>query len=110
MRKPVIALALGAMISAGCFTVQPPAPAPAPSSVSAWGPLGGFAVNYGNCAGHVTLVNGFATVTDPCFDGNNNVVVCTDSTAPNPVKCSPMPGSLLISGAGSDVIAYGRLK
>ncbi len=98
------------MISAGCFTVQPPAPAPAPAAVSAWGPLGGFAVSYGNCAGHVTLVNGFATVTDPCFDGNNNVVVCTDSTAANPVKCESIPGSLLLSGTGSDVIAYGRLK
>ena len=68
MRTPVLALALGAMISTGCFTVQPPAAPPAPATVSAWGPLGGFAVNYGNCAGHVTLVNGFATVTDPCFE------------------------------------------
>lgn len=110
MRTPVIALALGALIAAGCFTVQPPSPPPSPATVTAWGPMGGFAVNYGNCAGHVTLVNGFATVTDPCFDGNNNVVVCSDSTAPNPVKCSPIPGSLLLSGTGADVIAYGRLK
>lgn len=110
MRKAMVILALAGVMTAGCFTVQPPPPAPVPSSVSAWGPMGGFAVNYGGCAGQISLVNGFATVSDPCFTGNNNVVMCTDSTAANAVRCAPEPGSLLVSGAGADVIAYARLR
>jgi hypothetical protein len=38
------------------------------------------------------------------------VVICTDSTAPNPVKCAAVAGALLMQGTGSDEISYARAK
>lgn len=79
--------------------------------MTAWSPTGGFTINSGgNCAGQVSLVAGFATVTDTCFTSSYNVVVCSDNTMASPVRCTPAIGSLSLSGTGSDSISYARLK
>src|SRR5437870_11744660 len=92
-------------ISAGCLQIAPE-PAPPPTSVSSWGPLGGFTMSSGaNCAGHATLINGLATIQDPCFTGRENIVLCTDNTSPAAVSCTPGSGKLAIMGIGSDSIA-----
>jgi hypothetical protein len=62
------------------------------------------------CAGRVAMENGAATVRDSCFTGDTNVVLCTDVTAANPMRCTPEAGSLSISGSGSDVISYARME
>ena len=61
------------------------------------------------CAGRVALAQGQAVVKDGCFSGDTNVVICTDATAPNPIKCAPSQGKLEIAGAGADVISYARV-
>lgn len=79
--------------------------------MTAWSPTGGFTINSGgNCAGQITMLNGFATVNDPCFTGSYNVVLCSDTTAPHAVQCTPSIGALSLSGTGSDTIAYARMK
>ena len=79
--------------------------------MSSWGPAGGFTLSSGStCAGHAALIAGRGSVSDPCFTGVDNVVMCTDTTAPNAVQCSPGTGYLVLSGAGSDTIAYARMK
>lgn len=95
----------------GCLEVQSQ-PAPPPTTMSSWGPLGGFTMSSGaaTCAGHATLNGGLASVSDPCFTGGANIVLCTDTTAPNPVKCSPESGYLTISGAPGDTIAWARVR
>jgi len=109
MRTLTILLAFSGLMAAGCFTYS--APPPPPTSMSAWSPTGGFTLNSGgNCAGQVSLTGGLATVTDTCFTGSYNVVVCSDNTLPNPVRCTPSLGSLSLSGTGSDSISYARLK
>ena len=62
------------------------------------------------CAGRATLQQGEATVTDSCFSGDTNIVLCTNVTGLNPVRCTPRPGSLSIAGIGSDQISYARVK
>jgi hypothetical protein len=37
-------------------------------------------------------------------------VVCTDTTAPMAVQCTPESGYLTIAGAGADMISYARVK
>lgn len=97
------------LMAAGCFTYS--APAPPPTSMTAWSPTGSFTFSSGgNCAGQTTLVNGFATVNDPCFTSSYNTVICSDNTLPNPVRCTPAIGSLTLSGTGSDAVSYARLK
>jgi len=80
--------------------------------IAANGIFGGANVNVnpGLCAGRVTLQQGEATVTDNCFSGETNVVVCTDATAPNPIKCAPGRGTLIVVGNGNDIISYARLR
>jgi len=96
-------------MAAGCFTYS--APPPPPTSMTAWSPTGSFSFSSGGtCAGQITLVNGFTTVNDACFTSSYNVVVCSDNTLPNPVRCTPASGSLTISGTGTDSISYARLK
>jgi hypothetical protein len=109
MRIALILMALGGLMGAGCFTYSvPPTP---PTSMTAWSPTGGFTLNSGgNCAGQIALSGGFATVNDACFLSSYDVVVCSDNTLPNPVRCTPAPGSLSLSGSGSDTISYARLK
>lgn len=109
MRKVFALLAAASLFASGCFQFPPPPPT-TPTSVTTWGPMGGMSINTGVCAGQVILNAGAAVVTDPCFTGNTNVVLCTDSTAPSAVRCAAMPGSLDILGTGSDVIAYARVK
>ncbi len=81
-------------------------------TISAAGVFGGanVNVNLGMCAGRIVLVQGEATVHDRCFTGDTNVVLCTDATSPNPIKCAPGDGTLAIAGTGSDVINYARVR
>jgi len=109
MRILIILIALSGLTAAGCFTYS--APPPPPTTMTAWSPTGGFTLNSGgNCAGQVSLKGGFATVTDPCFASSYDVVVCSDNTFANPVRCTPAMGSLSLSGTGNDSISYARLK
>ena len=109
MRIPVALLAMIGLMAPGCFTYS--APAPPPTSMTAWSPTGSFSFSSGGtCAGQISLVSGFATVTDQCFTSSYNVVVCSDNTMANPVRCTPTIGSLSLSGTGSDSISYARLK
>jgi hypothetical protein len=101
---------LGFSLCTGCFQV-PAEPAPPPTSISSFGPLGSFTMTSGaNCAGHATLVGGIATVNDSCFTGADNVVLCTDTTTPAAVKCVAASGSLNLAGASGDTIAYARIR
>ena len=109
MRTSKILLPILGLMVAGCFTYS--APAPPPTSMTAWSPTGSFSFSSGgNCAGQASLVNGFATITDSCFTSSYNVVLCSDNTLPNPVRCTPSVGSLSLSGSGSDSVSYARLK
>jgi hypothetical protein len=109
MRTSMILLALGGWMAAGCFTYSPPPPPP--TSMTAWSPGGGFSVNTGGtCVGRVNLTDGLATVTDACFAGPYDVVICSDNTMPNPVRCTSSLGTLTISGTGNDSVSYARLK
>jgi hypothetical protein len=110
MHKLLPALAIAALLAGGCYmNVPTPAPPP-PTSMTTWGPLGGMSINTGVCAGQITLNAGIASLSDPCFTGSTNVVLCTDTTAPNPVRCAAAPGALDVSGTGSDIVAYARVK
>ena len=110
MRGIVAMLALIGATMAGCLQVQPQPPLPA-TTMSSWGPAGGFTLSSGStCAGHATLNAGRASVSDPCFTGADNIVMCTDTTAANAVQCSPGYGYLTISGTGGDTISYARMK
>ncbi len=105
-----IASAMLAMTLCGCLMV-PPEPTPPPTTITSYGPLGGFTMSSGaNCAGHATLINGFVTVQDPCFSSSENVVICTDTSSPSAVSCTPGSGRLSIAGMGSDTVAYARVK
>lgn len=99
-----------ALLLSGCLQVAPQPPVP-PTSMSSWGPLGGFSVTSGApCAGKATLSDGTASVSDACFSGTNDIVMCTDTSAANPVKCTPGTGVLQISGGLGDTIAYARVR
>ncbi len=109
MRTLIILIALSGLMTAGCFTYS--APPPPPTSMTAWSPTGSFSFSSGSsCVGRVTLTDGLATVTDSCFSSPSDVVVCSDNTLPNPVRCTSSPGSLALSGTGSDSVSYARLK
>jgi len=111
MRVIVAMLALIGATTAGCLQVQPQPPLP-PTTMSSWGPNGGFTLSSGpsTCAGHATLSAGHTSVTDPCFTGVDNVVMCTDTSTASAVQCSPSSSYLAISGAGSDTISYARVR
>jgi hypothetical protein len=110
MRKFLPALALAALFASGCYMSVPAPPPPTPTTVTTWGPLGGMSINTGVCAGQVSLNAGIASISDSCFTASTNVVLCTDTTAPNPVRCAAVPGTLNLSGTGNDTIAYARVK
>lgn len=79
--------------------------------MSSWGPLGGFTITSGSdCAGYATLNSKEVSVSASCFTGDDNIVMCTDTTAANPVMCKPGNGYLRVSGAAGDIIAYARLR
>lgn len=110
MRTIITLLSLAGLTASGCLQVQPQ-PAVPPTTMTSWGPLGSFSMSSGAvCAGQATLTGGIASVTDPCFTGSTNVVLCTDTTAASAVKCAPGAGSLAISGAAGDTVSYARLK
>jgi hypothetical protein len=50
------------------------------------------------------------SVSASCFTGDDNIVMCTDTTAPNPVMCRPNNGYLTVSGTIGDTISYVRLR
>jgi hypothetical protein len=81
-------------------------------SINTAGFLGGASVSLdiGMCAGRVAPSQGEATIRDDCFTGDTNVVLCTDATAASPIKCSPGPGTLSISGTGGDIISYAPVR
>ncbi|HYA36639.1 MAG TPA: hypothetical protein VEF03_13525 [Candidatus Binataceae bacterium] len=111
MRSTRLALALAALTAWGCFYSVPQPPPPQPTTMNAWGPFGGFSLNSGGgCAGQVTLTNGVATVHDPCFTDDTNVVICSDSTAAYATRCAASQGSLSVSGNANDVIGYARVR
>lgn len=62
------------------------------------------------CAGHVRLAQGVATVNDSCFTGDTNIVLCTDATAANAVECAAGNGKLALAGTGNDLINYARVR
>jgi hypothetical protein len=111
MRLIVVMFALIGTMTAGCFQLPPQPPLP-PTTMSSWGPAGGFTLSSGPsaCAGHATLTAGRTSVSDPCFTSIDNIVMCTDTSTASAVQCSPGAGSLAISGTGSDTISYARLK
>jgi hypothetical protein len=99
-----------ALTTAGCLQVQPQPPVP-PTTMSSWGPLGGFTMTAGsNCAGYTTLNSREASVRASCFTGSDNIVMCTDATAANPVMCMPGDGNLTVSGTVGDNISYARVR
>ena len=112
MRVIVGIFALIGSMTAGCFQVQPQPPLPAIStSMSSWGPAGGFTMSSGlACSGHAALIAGHTTVSDRCFTGVDDVVVCTDNSTASAVQCSPSSGYLSIYGTGTDTISYSRVK
>jgi hypothetical protein len=62
------------------------------------------------CAGKISLAQGAATVNDSCFTGDTNLVVCSDVSSVNAVRCEPGRGSLTVEGHGNDLIVYVRVK
>ena len=85
---------------------------PASIRVSGNGSDGEVTISTGGqyCAGRATLSAGAAQIEDSCFTGEDNVVVCTDVTTANGVRCTPRSGALSIGGSGNDVIAYARMR
>src|SRR5215475_10801323 len=72
---------------------------------------GGNLQVFGNfCAGKVRLAQGTATVSDACFTGDTNIVICSDITAPNAVRCAPGKGALTVEGHADDEVAFARMK
>lgn len=112
MSRSALLIAAAAVIvaAAGCLQVQPQ-PLPPPTTFSSWSPLGGFSMSSGaNCAGHATLARTSAVISDNCFTGVDNIVLCTDTTAAAAVGCMPAAGTLTITGAPGDTIAYARVR
>lgn len=102
--------AVAALTAAGCLQVAPQPPVP-PTTMSSWGPMGGFSMSSGApCTGKATLSDGTASISDACFTGADNIVMCTDTTAANPVRCTPAYGNLSISGGVGDTISYARIR
>ena len=109
-RLTIAALAVAALTASGCLQVAPQPPVP-PTTMSSWGPMGGFSMSSGApCTGKATLSDGTASVSDACFSGADNIVMCTDTTAANPIRCTPANGSLSISGGVGDTISYARIR
>jgi hypothetical protein len=62
------------------------------------------------CAGRVQLAQGIAMVNDSCFTGDTNVVLCTDASAANAVRCGVAKGQLSVAGTGADWVSYARVR
>jgi hypothetical protein len=101
---------LVAVVLAGC---EPSSPQPQRvGETRAWSFFGpaGVTVETVKCAGQVQLRDGRAIVSDDCFTGQTNIVLCTNMTAANPVGCTPAAGALTVRGTGDDLISYARLR
>jgi hypothetical protein len=119
MRHVAAVIGVLAMLAAGCG--HPPVPPPSghgegdrsnntvAASNSVFGTASTIIVT-NVCAGQKQLTQGAATVEDDCFTGGTNVVLCTDMTSVNPVRCTPGPKSLSITGTGNDLISYARIR
>jgi len=108
-----------AALCAGCQSPgvgvnKPPSPGSSQSNsvTQAWTVFGAAVVTQlaAPCAGRVSLKQGAAIVEDSCFTGDTNIVLCTETSAANPVRCKPGKGVLTIEGTGSDEIDYARVK
>jgi len=121
MRIQLAAAMIAIVAGSGCGHTPPPGPhgpgkdrsgVYASGNVSANSVFGAVKVTAmsNECAGRVQLTQGLATLKDSCFSGDTNVVICTDSTAANPVKCAAGEGQLEITGTGTDVINYARVR
>lgn len=117
MSKRVAPIALFAILAAGCGGGPPAGLPPGLKEIDnhptfAQSVFGSVrqSVTLNLCAGRVTLAQGSASVADSCFTGDTNVVLCTDVTAPNAVRCAPGKGALLVMGTGQDVVSYARVK
>lgn len=109
-RLLIAGAAMAGLMAAGCLQVAPQPPVP-PTTMSSWTPMGGFSMTSGApCSGKATLSDGTASVSDVCFTGADNIVLCTDTTAANPLRCTPANGSLAISGGIGDTVAYARIR
>ena len=122
MRKLFGIIAITASTLAGCAPLIVTTPPP-PSGRVVWNNPGYYGsppssgiVAFGNvtvagnpCSGKVTLTHGLATVTDACFS-RDAVVICTDTTAAKPLRCTPDEGILSVSGSDGDVISYARAQ
>ena len=115
-RKPLLTalfapmLFFTALALSGCLNVAPQPPLPS-TTMSSWGPYGGFSMASGAiCSGHALLTGGGASVNDPCFTGDDNIVMCTDTTSPSAVRCAPGAGVLNLQGTPGDTIAYARVR
>lgn len=109
-RGTIRLLAAIALTFSGCLEVQPQ-PAVPPTTMSSWGPMGGFTMTSGSsCAGAATLSLREMSVSASCITGDDNIVMCTDTTAANPVMCRPERGYLTVSGTLGDTIAYARVR
>ena len=105
----IISLVVIVAIVSGCLQVAPQ-PAVPPTTMSSWSPMGGFTMTSGSsCAGTATLSMREMSISASCITGSDNIVMCTDTTAPNPVMCRPADGYLSISGTIGDTIAYARV-
>ena len=106
----LLAAAVVVAVAVGCLQVAPQ-PIPPPTTFSSWSPLGGFTMSSGaNCAGHATLGRTTTVISDNCFTGVDNIVLCTDTTLAAAVGCTPAAGSLTIAGTAGDTIAYARVR
>jgi hypothetical protein len=100
MRREVI-LALGLMMVTGCDRAK--------SASSVFGSAN-VHISETMCVGKIALSQGSASVRDNCFSGETNIVLCTNESHPNPVRCKAVGGTLTIEGSGDDVIDYARIR
>ena len=88
-------IADGARVLAGGFTTS--GTADDDEFVGTHGRL--FDVLRGALYWQATLSDGTASVSDACFTGSDNIVMCTDTTAANPVRCTPASAACLSPAA-----------
>jgi hypothetical protein len=100
MRREII-LALALLMLAGCDRAK--------SASSVFGSAN-VHISETMCAGKIALTQGSASVRDNCFSGDTNVVLCTNESHPNPLRCKATGGVLTIEGSGDDVIDYARIR
>ena len=99
--KREIVLALGLLMAAGCDSSK---------SARTFFGAANVRIQEAMCAGKIALTQGGASVRDTCFSGDTNVVMCTNESKPNPVRCKATSGVLTIEGTGEDVIDYARIR